>query len=89
MDKKQKRTAKQNIALIGVILLAVMVLATLLTAVFDASGVWFRACLVVTIALPILLWVYIWLFGLTKQRNTLASFHLLQDEDDSAQGDEE
>lgn len=89
MEKKTKRTAKQNIALVGVILLAVMVLATLLTAIFDASGVWFRACLVVTIALPILLWVYIWLFGLTKQKDTLASFHLLQDEDGSSESGEE
>lgn len=89
MDKNTKRTAKQNIALAGVILLGVMVVATLLTAIFDPTGVWFRACLVVVIALPILLWVYIWLFGLTKQKDTMASFHLLQDEADNSTNAEE
>ena len=49
--------------MICVVLLVGMYVATLIVALLDFPG-WdrlFQACLVATIGLPILLWIYIWL----------------------------
>ncbi len=72
----KKRTFKQNIALIGVILIAIMILATLIMAFADPTGRYFRSCLIVTIALPIALWVFMWAYGAMMHRHTPASFDL-------------
>lgn len=72
----KKRTAKQNIALAGVILIVIMVLATLITAIADSTGKYFRSCLIVTIALPIALWVFLWAYGAMMHKHTPASFDL-------------
>ncbi len=63
-------------ALTGVILIVVMVIATLISAVVDSTGRVFRSCLIVTIALPIALWVFIWAYGAMTHRHTIASFDL-------------
>ena len=47
-----------------------MYVATLIVALLDFPG-WdrlFQACLVATIGLPILLWIYIWLYQQIKER---------------------
>lgn len=69
-SKKGKRTPKQIAALICVILLASVYLLTLLAACLDFPGSdkMFAACLYATIGLPILLWLYIWLYGVMKDR---------------------
>ncbi len=72
----KKRTLKQNIALVGVILIVIMVLATLITAFADPTGRYFRSCLIVTIALPIALWVFLWAYGAMMHKHTPASFDL-------------
>ncbi|MBQ9333387.1 MAG: hypothetical protein IJS12_03535 [Lachnospiraceae bacterium] len=72
----KKRTVKQNIALIGVILIVIMILATLITAFADPTGRYFRSCLIVTIALPIALWVFMWAYGAMMHKHTPASFDL-------------
>ena len=86
----KKRTAKQNIALAGVILIVIMVLATLITAIADSTGKYFRSCLIVTIALPIALWVFLWAYGAMMHKHTPASFDLggvqHSDEDGAASG---
>lgn len=66
---KQKRAPKQIAALICVILLAAMYLFTLIVAFLDFPGAdrLFAACLLMTIGLPILLWIFIWIYGRTKQ----------------------
>ena len=61
MDKK-KKTPKQIAALVCVGLLLLLYLATLVVACLN------QACLVATVGLPILLWIYIWLFGKIKER---------------------
>ena len=68
-EKKQKRTPKQVAALICVILLVAMYLLTLVVALLDFPGAdrLFAACLLMTIGLPILLWIFIWLYGKLKQ----------------------
>lgn len=70
--------AKRIIALIGVILICIMVIATLLTAFLDGSGRLFRSFLIVTIALPIALWVFLWAFGALTHKHTIASYDLDQ-----------
>ena len=70
-------TKKQRIAaMIGIIFLVLLYLATFICAIFnfDGSGKMFRACLFATIAVPILLWVYIWLFGKITGKKTIADF---------------
>lgn len=74
----KKRTPKQIAALICVIILAALYILTLISAAASFPG-WqrlFGACLVATIALPILLWIYIWLYGKLKGRHTIASFDI-------------
>lgn len=68
-ENKQKRAPKQIAALICVILLAAMYLFTLIVAFLDFPGAdrLFAACLLMTIGLPILLWIFIWIHGRTKQ----------------------
>lgn len=70
MYSKKQRIA----ALIGVIFLALLYLATLITAIFnfDGKGQMFQACLFATIAVPILIWVYIWLYGKLTNKHTMA-----------------
>lgn len=70
MYNKKQRIA----ALIGIVLLVVLYLVTLLCAIFnfDGSGKLFKACLFATIAIPILLWIYIWLYGKMTGKHTIA-----------------
>lgn len=64
-----KKTAKQIAALIGVALLVLLYVLLLLFAIFDFEGseAMFRACLIGTVVIPILLWIYIFLFDKLKQ----------------------
>lgn len=78
MYSKHQRRA----ALTGVILLLLLYVATLLSAIFDldGSGNLFKACLFSSIAMPILLWVYIGLYGAITKKKTIASlFHEPED----------
>lgn len=65
MKENKKRTPKQIAALICVVILVCMYIVTLIVACLDfsGSGRLFAACLLATIGLPILLWIYIWLYG--------------------------
>jgi len=83
MGNSDKKEPKRIIALIGVILIIIMVLATLLTAFLDKSGVFFRSCLIVTIALPIALWVFLWAYGAMTNKHTVASVDLFGGEDNN------
>ena len=76
--KKRKTTSKQIVALGGVILLVAMYLVTLIVAIFDqdSSGRLFQACLVATIAIPLLVWVYIWMYGKLTGKHTMADLDL-------------
>lgn len=70
----KKRNLKRIGAILAIILLLALSVATLLAAVFDKSGRLFQACLVAMIGLPILLWIYIWLYGRLTGKHTMASF---------------
>lgn len=83
-DKKENNrriTSKQVVALVGVILLVAMYLITLIVAIFDqdSSGRLFQACLVSTVAIPLLIWVYIWMYGKLTGKHTMADPDLGRD----------
>ena len=72
MNQKNKRkiTPKQIAAIVCIVLLVGMYVATLIVALLDFPGAdrLFQACLVATIGLPILPWIYIWLYQQVKKR---------------------
>lgn len=72
-DKKRKASVRQTAALIGVVLLALLYVLTLIASVTDssASGTWFRASLFATMALPLLIWIYTWLYGKFTGKRTM------------------
>lgn len=69
-----KKTPKQIAAIICIILLVLLYAATLIVAILDFPGSdrMFAACLMATIGLPILLWIYIWVYGQFSGRHTIA-----------------
>lgn len=68
-----KLKSKQIAAILCIILLVLLYVATLVIALLDFPGSdkLFGACIVATIGLPILLWIYIWLFGKVTGRHTI------------------
>lgn len=65
-----KKKAKQIAALSCVILLVLLYVATLIVSLLDFPGSekLFAACLLATIGLPILLWIYVWAIGVWVER---------------------
>ncbi len=74
----KKVTSKQIVAIIGVVLLVLMYIAALVAAIADssASGNLFRVCLYATVVIPIIIWVYTWMYGKLTQKHTFADFDL-------------
>lgn len=62
---KPKRIA----AIIGIVLLGALYLVTLCLAIFgnEHTNSWFMACICATVVVPILIWVYQWLYNLLKK----------------------
>lgn len=79
MKEKLKRIG----ALVGVILLAGTIIATLIMAIlgYTFESKIFMGLVIADVCLPILLWIYIWLFGKLTGTHTMASFDLMQDKD--------
>ena len=69
-----KKTPKQIAAIICIILLAFLYVATLVVAILDFPGSdkLFASCLVATIGIPILLWIYLALYGKLTNKKTIA-----------------
>ena len=69
-----KRTKKQIAAVICIILLVLLYVATLIVALLDFPGSdrMFASCLGATVGLPILLWIYIWVYGKFTGKHTIA-----------------
>ena len=74
-ESKKKKTPKQIAALICVALLVLLYVATLIVACLDFPGSdqMFAACLIATIGLPILFWIFIWVYGNYTQKKTIAT----------------
>ena len=69
-----KKNKKQIAAVICIILLVLLYVATLIVALLDFPGSdrMFAACLMATVGLPILLWIYIWVYGKFTGKHTIA-----------------
>lgn len=70
MKQKKKRTPKQIAALLCVVILVCLYLFTFIIACLDFPGAdkLFSACLLSTIGLPFLCWLFIWFSGILKNR---------------------
>ncbi|MBE5862651.1 MAG: hypothetical protein E7295_07350 [Lachnospiraceae bacterium] len=76
--KENKMTAKRIAAILGIILLVALYVITLLVAIFDrsSSGQWFMICLIATVTVPLLIWIYTWMYGVLTNKHTIASFDI-------------
>lgn len=81
---KKKKSRKQIAALVCVALIILSYIAAFVTALIDSTktGYLFRACLLSTVFLPILCWIYIWLYGKMTQKRTIADLDILQTEEE-------
>ena len=87
-DKPTGYSRPQRIAAaIGLILIFGLAIATLIVAITDSTGRLFRSFLMLTIAAPILIWVYIWLYGKYARKHTIASFDFMGRPDDDVPSD--
>lgn len=86
-NPKNKMTAKRIAAILGIVLLFGLYIVTLIVAIVDrgSSGKLFMACLIATVAVPLLLWIYIWMYGVMTNKHTIASFDVRKPEDIAAQ----
>lgn len=73
---KKKITSKQVVAMGGIILLVLLYIITLIVAFVDnsASGKMFALCLFASIAIPFLIWIYVWMYGKLTNKRTFADF---------------
>lgn len=83
MKQKQKPTIKQIVAMGAIVILVAMYLITLILAIADssASGRWFQFSLLLTIAVPILAWIFIYIYGVYAKKHTIADLDILQNAD--------
>ena len=87
--QKKKITSKQIIALSGVILLLLLYLITLIAAIADNSdsAIWFRISLFATLAIPVIIWLYAWMYArLTGKRTVGAPNSPSSDAEDTSCG---
>ncbi|MCM1100203.1 MAG: hypothetical protein NC079_00360 [Clostridium sp.] len=72
-QKKSKITSKQVVAMIGVILLALLYVTTLILAFTDnsASGQFFAMSLCGTLVVPIIIFLYSWMYGRITGRRAI------------------
>ena len=76
-----KNKPKQIAAIICIVLLVLLYVATLIVSVLDFPGSdrLFGACIIATIVLPILLWIFIWVYGIYTQIQTLVDIFLVDE----------
>lgn len=74
----KKITSRQIVAIVGVVLLVLLYLVTLVVAFVDtsASGRLFGMCLFATIAVPVLVWIYTWMYGRLTGKSTMADLNI-------------
>lgn len=71
--QKKKITSKQIVALAGVAALVLLYLITLMTAIADTSesGSWFRISLSATVVIPLVIWIYAWMYSRLTGKRTI------------------
>lgn len=73
-SRKTQMNSKRIVALTGASLLALLYIVTLVVAITDNSeaGRWFMTCIFATVAVPMLIWIYTWLYGKFTGHHTIA-----------------
>lgn len=81
--ENSKMTPKRMAAIVALVLLVLLYVVTFFVALFAPvdKGNLFAACLMATIAVPLLAWIYIWLYGQMTGKKTMADLNLMQGED--------
>lgn len=71
---RKRSVSKRIVALCGVVLLVLLYVVTLIAAILDttASAGLFRMSLLATLAIPLLVWIYTWMYGKLTGRHTIA-----------------
>jgi len=71
MYSKKQRIA----AIVGIVLLLLLYIVTLVAAIFnfDGKGKMFMVCLFATIVVPIMIWIYVWMYGKLTNKKTFAT----------------
>ncbi|WP_051545485.1 HAD family hydrolase [Butyrivibrio sp. MC2021] len=74
-NNEKTPTYKRVLALCGIVLLVGMYIALLLLAVLGSPATYnmFLGCVAATVAIPIMLWITIWVVGALTGRHTIAS----------------
>ena len=82
--------SKRIVALTGVALLILLYIVTLVVAITDnsESGRWFMTCIFATVAVPMLIWIYTWLYGKFTGRRTIADPKQPEESNPPQQADE-
>ena len=77
---RKKKNPKRIVAIVCLALILLSYLASFAVSLSDSSksGELFQACLIATVFLPILCWIYIWLYGQVRQKHTIADLDILQ-----------
>ncbi len=90
-NPNKKWTSKRIVALIGVFLLLALYVAALFISIFnpDSSGDMLRFCIFGTVAIPLFIWIYVWMYGKLTGKHTIADFDYLQDKDENINNDTE
>ena len=83
MNSKKKNSVR-IVAVIGIVLLVALYVATLVVAIVDFPNAdnLFKALLVADIGMPILLWIYMWMYKLAKERKAEAEALKEENEED-------
>lgn len=74
----KKMTSKQIVALIGIVLLVLLYVITLILAFIntEATNTLFVICLFATIIVPVLIWIYTWMYGKLTGKSTMADLNI-------------
>lgn len=77
MNNKVKRVA----AWIAIILLVMLYVITLVLALINspATNNLFMVSMICTILIPVLCWIFIWIYGQITGKKTIADLNLMQD----------
>lgn len=71
-------TSKQIVAIIGIVLLVLLYIIALVAAFVDtsSSGRFFGIALTATIVVPLLIWIYTWMYGKMTNKKTIADLNI-------------
>lgn len=74
----RKITSRQVAAIVGIALLVLLYVVTLIMAFVDSSSThrMFGVCFFATIAVPLLLWIYTWMYGKLTGKTTIADLNI-------------